>query len=76
MENKPDKETLEQWLHDPNNWKWGVFYYNKADKRILPPKRIPALGWTVNFANKKSILFFIILLLLLFGMMSLMKKHN
>lgn len=53
---KPTKETLDRWHNDPNNWKWGVFYFNKDDKRIFPPKKIKLLGWTVNFANPISIL--------------------
>ena len=48
---------------DPNNWICGIFYYNKEDKRILPPKRIEWTGWTVNFANPKSVLFMIGVLL-------------
>ncbi len=64
MENKPSKETLADWSKDPNNWKWGFFYYNKADKRLLPPKSNPALGFTVNFANKWSVLLFVALLLI------------
>lgn len=59
----PSKETLEQWSKDPNNWVWGIFYYNPKDKRILPPKRNPNMGWTVNFANTKSVLFLIGMLL-------------
>ena len=63
MENKPSKETLAAWSNDPNNWKWGVFYYNKVDKRLMPPKRNPALGWTINFGNKWSIIAFAALIL-------------
>ena len=55
---KPSKETLEKWHKDPNNWKWGSFYYNKEDQRLLPPKRIAWMGWTVNFANPKSVALF------------------
>ena len=45
------------------------YYFNKEDNRLFPPKRIPWMGWTINFANWKSIgafvlLFGIILLLL------------
>ena len=65
---KPSKETLEKWHKDPNNWRFGIFYFNKEDKRLLPPKRQEWMGWTVNLANFKSILllvgiilFFIIL---------------
>lgn len=54
--NYPTQETLEQWHKDPANWKLGIFYYNKLDPRLFPPKRIKQLGSTVNFANPKSIL--------------------
>ena len=60
---QPDKETLEKWQKDPNNWKWGCIYFNKEDQRLLPPKRIAWMGWTVNFANLKSVLLFIALLI-------------
>lgn len=40
---------------DPKYWKWGMFYFNKKDKRIFPPKKIKQMGWTVNFANPISI---------------------
>lgn len=40
---------------NPKYWKFGVFYYNKNDKRIFVPKRI-GWGWTVNFASPESVL--------------------
>jgi len=61
---KPNKRTLDQWHSDPTNWKLGIFYYNKQDKRIFPPKRFPWFGWTVNFANRYSVLVFFVLLAL------------
>jgi len=43
--------------HDnPGNWKFGIFYFNKEDNRILLPKRNGNFGWTLNFANPYSIL--------------------
>jgi uncharacterized membrane protein len=51
----PDDNTSRQWRQDPDNWVWGMFYYNKLDPRIFPPKRHPELGFTVNFANPKSV---------------------
>ena len=51
---------------NPKHWKWGIFYYNKDDKRIFPPKRIKQMGYTVNFANPISILALIAILLLIF----------
>lgn len=58
MENtdNPSQETLEKWSKDPNNWIWGIFYYNPKDKRIFPPKKIEWMGFTTNFANTKSVL--------------------
>lgn len=47
---------------DSKFWKYGLFYYNKEDKRLFPPKRIKWMGWTINFANPYSIIAFIVLL--------------
>ena len=62
---KPSKETFNSWHDDPSNWKWGIFYYNKKDKRIFPPKRLRFLGWTVNFANPSSILILLGIIILI-----------
>lgn len=53
---KPSKEILNAWHADRLNWKLGIFYFNKKDKRIFLRKRIGYLGWTVNFANPFSYL--------------------
>jgi len=34
-------------------WKWGIFYVNKADPKILVPKRY-GVGYTLNFGNPWS----------------------
>jgi uncharacterized membrane protein len=75
MENQeePSQETKERWRKDPNNWIWG-FYYNKEDKRLLPPKRIPIMGWTVNFANRNSVLLFVFMMLLIILFVVIMAK--
>ena len=31
-------------------WKWG-FYYNPGDPRILVPKRMAGMGWTINIGR-------------------------
>jgi uncharacterized membrane protein len=75
-EENPSKETLDQWSKDPNNWIWGMFYYNPKDKRIFPPKRHPWMGWTVNFANRNSLFFFIgMLLFFLLVTYTIQSKH-
>lgn len=37
-------------------WKWGLFYYNKEDLRIVVEKPNPNHGITLNFANPKAYL--------------------
>jgi uncharacterized membrane protein len=56
-----DKHLRDASHADPANWR-GLFYYNKSDRRIFPPKRNPAMGWTVNWANPRSVTAFILLL--------------
>jgi uncharacterized membrane protein len=62
---KPTKEDYKNWQNDPDNWKWGIFYFNKEDKRLFPPPRNKLFAWTVNFANPISILAFIALIILM-----------
>ncbi|MCY7362336.1 MAG: DUF5808 domain-containing protein [Ignavibacteria bacterium] len=64
MKEKPTHEQYQKWHDDPANWQWGVIYYNKEDKRLFPPKRIQALGWTINFANPVSIIAMIVLIVI------------
>jgi uncharacterized membrane protein len=68
---KPSKELKEMWRKDPDNWKWGEFYFNKEDKCIFPPKRNKYLGWTINFATPKSYTAFILLVLIIIGLSKL-----
>jgi len=53
---EPSEEQKNRWQNDPNNWVWGMFYYNPEDPRLFPPKKFKELGWTTNFANPKSVL--------------------
>lgn len=55
------KEVSEE--DDKKHWKLGIFYYNRADKRVFLPKRY-GIGWTVNF-GKPGVL--IVTLALMFG---------
>lgn len=46
-----EQDENEKMRNDPGNYKWGIFYFNPADSRLIVPKRIKAMGWTLNFAN-------------------------
>lgn len=37
--------------NNPEKYKWGVFYYNAEDPRVIVPKNIQLMGWTLNFAQ-------------------------
>jgi uncharacterized membrane protein len=70
MENEP-----EYGWDNPENWIWGMFYYNPQDPRVFPPKRNPMMGMTINFANPKSVLFFVALFAF-FGFVIMMIETN
>jgi uncharacterized membrane protein len=55
----PDQTNMEE---NASHWFLGVFYFNPKDKRLLPPKRFPLMGWTVNFANPYSIALIILII--------------
>lgn len=38
-------------VNDPENYKWGLFYFNPDDLRAVVPKRNRRMGWTLNFAQ-------------------------
>jgi len=48
-----------------NNWYGGIFYYNPDDQRIIVPKRIEWLGWTLNYARPTSLLIIAAILLII-----------
>jgi uncharacterized membrane protein len=64
MKTNLEKEILNRMSQDPNNWK-GMFYFNRKDPRLIVPKFIPALGWTLNFASPYSYLFIIVLIVII-----------
>ncbi|OXA82483.1 hypothetical protein SAMN05444397_107205 [Flavobacterium aquidurense] len=61
-----EPENQNKWHNDPNNWIWGIFYYNPEDSRLFPPKKIKQLGWTINFANPNSVFLVIVLIAIVF----------
>lgn len=74
-DNDPDKETSEKWKKEPNNWIWGIFYYNKEDKRLFVSKKVEWRGTTFNFANPKSG-FYLIGFILFFAFVTFMILRN
>lgn len=56
MKTNTEKEIFDSARKDPRSWKGYFFYMNGNDSRIFVPKRIPSMGWTLNFANPYSYL--------------------
>ncbi len=65
---------MDRMQNDPENYKWGIFYFNKKDKRTILPKRNKLLGWTVNFASPYSYLILAGILVLAILMDTLFSK--
>jgi len=59
---KPDFDQFEndRMIDDPMNYKWGLFYFNRKDGRIVAPKRFRWMGWTLNFGNGYSYIYLIL----------------
>jgi len=62
MSPKLEKEILYSMNNNPFNWR-GMFYVNRKDPRIIVPKRLPSLGWTLNFGHRVSYLLIGVLVL-------------
>ncbi len=53
---------------NPEKYKWGLFYFDPNDSRVILPKVNRIMGWTLNFAKPVTyiiIIAFIALIVLL-----------
>ncbi|HEY1050059.1 MAG TPA: protein kinase [Prosthecobacter sp.] len=51
---------LSSFTADPKNWYWHLFYFCREDLRIVVPKRINGLGWTLNMARPMALPFIVL----------------
>lgn len=58
---------------DPKNWK-GLFYINRKDKRLFPPKS-SGFGYTVNLANPWSIIAAVLIAVALPALVFFLRRH-
>lgn len=49
---------------NPDHYKFGIFYFNPEDSRVLIPKRRMGVGWSLNFASPFSWLILLAIILL------------
>jgi len=68
-------KSPEQLWSDPANWRWGI-YYCKEDPRVVVPKSIKWMGWTVNFARPSAVPIILLIGLLAVAPMLWMTQHG
>ncbi|WP_226063256.1 DUF5808 domain-containing protein [Kaistella polysaccharea] len=61
-------------VNNRHHWVLGLFYFNKDDQRLFPPKRFKYLGWTINFANPYSIFAYLILIVAVLGILYVLRN--
>lgn len=72
MKTQFTQNELDEMRKNPNNYKWGIFYFNSKDPRFFVPKRNIVMGWTLNFAN--TYLYLIVFLIIVVIAVSLESK--
>ena len=70
------RSAFDRHYYDAKNWKLGFIYFCKADQRIVVPKRLRGLGWTLNFARPLALPFLGVLLAFAFGARELLLALN
>jgi hypothetical protein len=66
-------QTLDQFHSDPSNWKLGFIYFCRADPRIIVPKRIRGLGWTINLARPMAVPYTVLLIGAVWGILEFIR---
>lgn len=59
---------------NPENYKWGLFYFNRGDSRIFVPKMISRTGWTLNFARPESYIIIVAFFVIMFIISNVLDK--
>lgn len=73
MRTQFEQHEFDKMRNDPDNYKWGIFYFNPKDSRFIVPKRNTGMGWTLNFANPYAYLIIIGIILFAFLMGTLLE---
>jgi hypothetical protein len=69
--NPMSASAFDRHYYDSNNWKLGFIYFCRADSRMLVPKRMRGLGWTLNFARLLAVPFLGFMVALVYGLLEL-----
>ena len=66
MKTPYQQHELDKMKNDPNNYKWGIIYYNPLDSRVFVPKRNKVMAWTLNFASPYSYMIILGIILIIY----------
>ncbi|SFA54538.1 hypothetical protein SAMN04488511_113158 [Pedobacter suwonensis] len=58
------KKNIEE--ENAENWKRRVFYFNKNDHRLIVPKRVKILSWTLNVVHPLSYIIIVLIFTFVF----------
>lgn len=61
---------------NPENYKLGLFYFNRSDSRIFVPKMISKTGWTLNFARPETYIIIAAFFVIMFIVTSVLDKNK
>lgn len=50
---------------NPENYKFGLLYFNSKDSRYIVPKRTASTGWAINFAKPRTYLVVLLVILII-----------
>lgn len=70
------RNALDHFRLNPDNWKLGIFYFCSADQRMIVPKRIRGLGWTLNFARPLAVPYLCFILAVVYGVLELFRSFR
>jgi hypothetical protein len=62
---------LDRLSRDPRNWRLYFLYFCPGDPRIIVPKRLRTLGWTLNFAHLLAVPVFAVICASFLGILAL-----
>jgi len=57
-------------------WHFFVFYFNREDPRIIVPKRIRSMGWTINLARPMAIPLTLIIIAVVLAPFKALEYYN
>ena len=72
----PAKPDLARFTSDPANWRLFFIYFCRDDPRLIVPKRLGGLGWTINFARPAAVMLLMGLCAVLWAVLEILQQSR